>query len=77
MVENGDEVKEKVFNSAYEVFLDYTQYSTIQGLIFIFVSHHQNILGRMFWTFAVTFMLSLGVDWSFQSYQSWNDNQVL
>ena len=39
-VESEDnEEGNKVFSSAKEIFLDYTEYSTIQGLIYIFLSY--------------------------------------
>jgi hypothetical protein len=73
---NKDDHKEvKVFKTGYDLFLDYTEYSTIQGLIYIFATY-QTIIGRIFWTSVLLFMFSLGVYWCVQSYQDWKGNQV-
>jgi hypothetical protein len=74
---NKDDHKEmKVFKTNYDLFLDYTEYSTIQGLIYIFATY-QTIIGRIFWTTVLLFMFSLGIYWCVQSYQNWKGNQVL
>jgi len=67
--------EKKKFNSFYELFLDYTEFSTIQGLKYIFVSY-QTIIGKLFWSMVVLLMLLLGLYWCNQSYQGWKDNPV-
>ena len=67
--------EKKKFNSFYELFLDYTEFSTIQGLKYIFVSY-QTIIGKLFWSMVVLLMLLLGLYWCNQSYQDWKDNPV-
>ncbi len=38
-IEEKEGKEKKTFDSGYELFLDYTEYSTIQGLIYIFFSY--------------------------------------
>ena len=71
-----DEEKKKVFSSSSEIFLDYTEYSSIQGLIYVFLSY-QTIIGKIFWTSVLLFMFSLGLYWCIQAYQDWKNNPVL
>ena len=73
---NQDEKKKKQFSSSSEIFLDYTEYSSIQGLIYIFFSY-QTMIGKFFWTSVLLFMLSLGLYWCIQAYQDWKNNPVL
>jgi len=37
--EKEEKEEKKTFNSSSEIFLDYSEYSTIQGLIYIFFSY--------------------------------------
>ena len=55
---------------------DYSEYSSIQGLIYIFQSN-QTIVGRLFWILVVILMLMLGSYWSVDVYNSWQENPVL
>ena len=55
---------------------DYSEYSSIQGLIYIFQSN-QTIVGRLFWILVVILMLMLGSYWSVDAYNSWQENPVL
>jgi hypothetical protein len=52
--------EKKTFNSCYEVIRDYSEYSTIQGLIYIFFKH-QSLYGKIFWIITILCMLALGV----------------
>ena len=71
-----DSAKEKVFSSNFELFLDYTEFSTIQGLIYIFISH-QTIIGRIFWSVVIILMLMLGIYWCREAYNNWVNQPVL
>jgi hypothetical protein len=75
---NGKEPgkNEKLSSAIYDLFLDYTEYSTIQGLIYIFFSY-QTILGRIFWSLILILMFTLGVIWCKQAYDNWKQNPVL
>jgi len=72
-VDGKEERKE--FHSFYELFLNYTEFSTIQGLNYIFISH-QTMIGRIFWTLTLILMFLLGFYWCNQSYQDWQNNPV-
>jgi hypothetical protein len=71
-----EEEKTKTFNSSFEILKDYSEYSTIQGLIYIFFSY-QTTFGRIFWIVVVLLMLMLGLYWCIQAYQDWKDKPVL
>ena len=74
-----DEKEEKskaTLRPLYEIFLDYTEYSTIQGLIYIFFTY-QTRFGKIFWTSALILLFSLGIYWCTQAYQDWHANPVL
>ena len=60
----------------FEVIRDYSEYSSIQGLIYIFQSN-QTIIGKLFWVLVVVLMLMLGAYWSADAYNSWQDDPVL
>lgn len=48
-----------------DIVKDYSEYSTIQGVIYIFQSK-QSQVGKVFWTFVVIGMIILGTYWSVQ-----------
>jgi hypothetical protein len=73
--ESLEEEEKKEFNTFYELFLDYTEFSTIQGLNYIFISY-QTIFGKIFWSLVVLLMLLLGSYWCNQAYQDWQENPV-
>ena len=60
----------------YKTIQDYSEYSTIQGVVYIFLTHHK-IFGKIFWILTVLSMLILGTYWSISAYYSWQDNPVL
>ena len=70
------EEEKKRFNSSYEIIVDYSEYSTIQGLIYIFFSY-QTVFGQIFWILVVTLMFLLGVYWCYQAYDDWQTNPTL
>ena len=70
------EGEKKTFKSSFDILQDYSEYSTIQGLIYIFFSY-QTIFGRIFWIVVVLLMLMLGLYWCIQAYQDWKDKPVL
>ena len=55
---------------------DYSEISSIQGLVYIFMAH-QSLLGRLFWTSVVVGMTGLGIYWSVQAYAEWEESPVL
>ena len=61
---------------ALKIVKDYSEYSSVQGVIYIFQAN-QTLLGRMFWILVVVLMLMLGSYWSVAAYNSWQDNPVL
>ena len=60
----------------FEVIRDYSEYSSVQGLLYIFQSH-QTTVGKVFWILVVVLMLSLGAYWSIDAYNSWQNDPVL
>ncbi len=68
--------EKKTFNSKYEIIVDYSEYSTIQGLIYIFFSY-QTLFGRIFWILTILLMTILGLYWCIQSYVDWQNQPVL
>jgi len=73
---DADEEEKKTFNSSYEIVVDYSEYSTIQGLIYIFFSY-QTLFGKIFWIIVILSMLALGLYWCIQAYLDWQKNPVL
>ena len=66
----------RTFNSSYEIFQDYTEYATIQGLIYIFFSY-QSIFGKIFWSLTILLMVMLGLYWCTMAYLDWEQQPVL
>jgi hypothetical protein len=71
-----DEDEKKTFNSSYEIIVDYSEYSTIQGFIYIFFSY-QTLFGRIFWIIVILAMLILGLYWCIKAYLDWQEKPVL
>ena len=59
-----------------DILTDYSEYSTIQGLVYIFQTK-QSHAGRIFWTLIVTSMLFLAIYWSVTAYSDWQNSPVL
>ena len=57
--------EEENFDGPYDIIEDYSDYSTIQGIIYIFFSYQTNF-GRFFWILVVIGMLVLGGYWTAQ-----------
>jgi hypothetical protein len=47
--EREKEKQEQQFATTFDIIKDYSEYSTIQGLVYIFLSH-QTVFGRVFWS---------------------------
>jgi hypothetical protein len=62
--------------SHHSIFLDYTKYSTVQGLVYIFLSY-QSTFGKVFWSIVLILMSFLGIYWCTQAYKNWIDSPVL
>ena len=69
-------VEKKKFSSSYDVITDYAELSTIQGLVYIFLTY-QTTFGKLFWTMVVTFMFALGTYWCIGVYNDWQKNPTL
>ena len=54
--------------SLFDVISEYSEYSTIQGVIYIFQSD-QSQTGKLFWLLVIISMLILGTYWSIGAYQ--------
>jgi len=66
----------KTFKSSFELFQDYTEYSTIQGLIYVFFPY-QTRLGKIFWSLVLVVMVGLGIYWCTTAYMAWITQPVL
>ena len=55
---------------------DYSEYSTVQGIIYIF-QDNQTTFGKIFWSSVVSLMILLGCYWSYLAYADWQDNPVM
>lgn len=60
----------------YNIIQDYSESSTIQGVVYIF-QKNQTLHGKVFWLLVIIGMLSLGTLWSVWAYQDWIDNPVM
>ncbi len=58
-------------NVVSEILLDYTTYSSVQGLVYTTLSN-QTTFGRLFWILALLLMFSLGCYWCICGYQNWS-----
>jgi hypothetical protein len=67
-LKNDEEEKVKL-NFADEV-RDYSEYSTIAGLIYIFMEG-QTTFGKAYWTTTVVAMIALGAYWTGVIYSEW------
>jgi hypothetical protein len=54
----------------------YSEYSTIQGIVYIFQSK-QTVGGKIFWILVVSFFLFLGVRFSQSAFTNWKNSPVL
>ena len=52
----------------FDIICEYSEYSTIQGVIYIFQSN-QTQIGKLFWILVIVSMMVLGVYWSVGAYQ--------
>jgi hypothetical protein len=57
----------RIGKETFEIVKDYSEYSTIQGVLYIFQTN-QTTFGKIFWISVVAFMFILGAFWS-QFYQ--------
>lgn len=65
-------IRREMFN----IVRDYSEYSTIQGVIYLFQSS-QTQVGRLFWLLVIISMLALGTYWSVTAYNDWITNPVV
>jgi hypothetical protein len=71
-----DDERKRPFKSSYEIWVDYTEYSTWMGLIYIFLKY-QTMIGRIFWIIVMILMAALGLYWCIKAYLDWQDKPVL
>jgi hypothetical protein len=66
---------EKAVQSILNISKEYTEYATIQGLVYIF-SPHISVLGKIYWIISVLGMISAGMYWTVGMYTGWQYQQV-
>ncbi len=59
-----------------EVVQGYSEYSTIAGVIYIFM-RDQRALGIIFWTLVIVGLSILGLVWSAMAYNDWDSEPVI
>ncbi len=74
--EDEDDETKRPFKSSYEIWVEYTEYSTWMGLIYIFFNY-QTMIGRIFWIIVMILMAALGLYWCIKAYLDWQDKPVL
>ncbi len=62
--------------SLYEIIQNYSEYSSIVGLLYVFMPD-QTAAGKLFWITVIVLMLVLGMYWSIVIYQDWQDQVVI
>ena len=73
---SSEKGRQSIRRETYDIVRDYSEYSTIQGIIYLFQSN-QTQCGKMFWLLVVIAMLILGTYWSVTAYNDWILNPVL
>jgi len=61
---------------SFNIIKDYSEYSTVQGIIYIFQTN-QTTFGKIFWSTVVFLMIVLGCYWSINAYNDWVNNPVV
>lgn len=69
----SDKIKSK---EVYTLVQEYSEYSTIQGVIYIFMKK-QGLVQKAFWILVVLAVNTLAIYWSAKAYKDWQDNLVL
>ena len=69
-------MKKSLLNAHYDNDRELSEEISIQGLSYIF-SATTRPLGKLFWLLSVLLMFGLGILWSLQMYNGWDDQQVL
>ncbi len=62
--------------SVYEIIQNYSEYSSIVGLLYVFMPD-QTVAGKLFWITVIILMLVLGLYWSIVIYEDWQDQLVI
>jgi len=60
----------------YDMIKEYSEYSTVQGIIYIFMTKY-GIIGKTFWTLVVLAVSVLAIYWSLKAYKDWQESLVL
>ena len=63
-------------NHFSDIFKDFAQISTIQGIGQVFSSKN-TWFGKLFWLVAFLLLLACGIVWSDEMYNNWQSDQVL
>ena len=64
------------FAELYGLIKEYSEYSTVAGLIYIFMED-QSRAGKVFWILVILSMLNLRTYWSVAIYNDWKSQPVL
>ena len=73
--EKSSQTNRNMGKETYNIIQEYSEYSTIQGIVYIF-QRSQTTFGKIFWNIVVVLMLILGTYWSVEAYNNWENNQV-
>jgi hypothetical protein len=60
-----EEEEKRTFDGPFDIIKEYSEYSTIQGIVYIFFDY-QTLFGKLFWILVVICMLILGGYWTGQ-----------
>ena len=69
-------MRAKMIKESYSIIKDYSEYSSVQGILYIFQSK-QTTFGKIFWSAVVFLMIVLGCYWSLIAYNDWVNNPVV
>jgi hypothetical protein len=75
-VGDNENSKSELFASISDIIKEYTEYATIQGLVYLTLPN-QTTFGKVIWASIVLLMMTMGIYWSILSYNNWQNNQVL
>ena len=73
---NEDSCQEEEKKNVIGVIEEYSEYSSIAGLLYVFMPD-QTIAGKLFWIIFIILMLILGAYWSFAIYNDWQNQPVI
>ncbi len=74
--QNEESSLEEEKKNVIGVIKEYSEYSSIAGLLYIFMPD-QTIAGKLFWIIFIILMLVLGTYWSLSIYNDWDNQPVI